>query len=155
MVIEQLGSLGELVAGIATIATLFYLALQIRENTKVQKRSANREVVHNLGLQLASITENEQLAKLLLKGWDDLDSLDAVERLQFDMHMARFINQFDVASLDYEAGVYDEEPYQALRKSVCTYLSMPGGEKWWQENSSLFTENTRTSLNSMLDNPAT
>ena len=34
MNIQELGSLGELIAAIATAATLFYLALQIRRSTK-------------------------------------------------------------------------------------------------------------------------
>jgi len=151
MTFDQLGSVGELVAGLATIATLFYLAVQVRENTKIQRRAANREVTSNLGLQLASISENERLASLLIKGWGDLDALDVVEKLQFDMHMIRFVNQFDVANLDYEAGVYDEEPYEALLKGVCSYLRLPGGKAWWEQNESLFTVNSRKKLNAMLE----
>jgi hypothetical protein len=40
MTIQDLGSIGELVAAIATVATLVYLALQIRQNTESVKLSA-------------------------------------------------------------------------------------------------------------------
>ena len=40
MNIEQLGSLGEFIAAIATLATLVYLTVQIRQNTK-QLRFSN------------------------------------------------------------------------------------------------------------------
>lgn len=40
MTIQDLGSIGELVAAIATIATLAYLAVQVRQNTRSLRSSA-------------------------------------------------------------------------------------------------------------------
>ena len=40
MTIEQLGSIGELVAALATVVTLAYLALQIRGSTVATKAEA-------------------------------------------------------------------------------------------------------------------
>ena len=40
MTIEAVGSIGELIAAIATVATLFYLAVQIRHSTEVTHRQA-------------------------------------------------------------------------------------------------------------------
>ena len=40
--IQDLGSLGELIAALATLVTLFYLALQIRANTVLAKAEAKR-----------------------------------------------------------------------------------------------------------------
>jgi hypothetical protein len=44
MTIAELGSLGEFLAAIATIATLIYLALQLRQNTAALKLSQMRAV---------------------------------------------------------------------------------------------------------------
>ena len=46
MTIQDLGSIGELIAAIATIATLVYLAIQIRQNTAQQKLDAYVSVQH-------------------------------------------------------------------------------------------------------------
>jgi len=45
MTIQDLGNIGELVAAIATVATLVYLAIQIRSNT-IAVRSAAAQSVH-------------------------------------------------------------------------------------------------------------
>jgi hypothetical protein len=42
--LEQLGSIGELIAAIATVATLAYLALQIRQNTHVLQNAETRGI---------------------------------------------------------------------------------------------------------------
>ena len=39
MTIQELGSIGELIGAIATVATLIYLALQIRQNSFLQSQS--------------------------------------------------------------------------------------------------------------------
>lgn len=43
MNIMELGALGEFVGSIGVIATLIYLALQIRQNTQMPRRQAQRE----------------------------------------------------------------------------------------------------------------
>jgi hypothetical protein len=43
--IQDLGSIGELVAAVATVATLFYLALQIRGSTRVARSEAAQNVI--------------------------------------------------------------------------------------------------------------
>ena len=40
MSLQDIGSIGELVGAIATVATLFYLAVQIRQNTAQLRESA-------------------------------------------------------------------------------------------------------------------
>ena len=42
--LQDLGSLGEFIAAIATLATLIYLALQIRQNT-LESQAASRNLV--------------------------------------------------------------------------------------------------------------
>ena len=44
MDIQDLGSIGELIAALATLATLVYLATQIRQNTNQLKGEAIREI---------------------------------------------------------------------------------------------------------------
>jgi hypothetical protein len=37
MTIQDLGSLGELIAAVATVATLVYLSIQLKRNTRAQR----------------------------------------------------------------------------------------------------------------------
>lgn len=46
MTVQELGSIGELIAAVATLATLIYLAIQIRQNTAQQKREELISVQH-------------------------------------------------------------------------------------------------------------
>ena len=44
MTISDLGSIGELIAAAATVATLLYLALQVRANTNTAKYNAINDI---------------------------------------------------------------------------------------------------------------
>ena len=83
MNLEDLGNIGELTAAIATIATLVYLALQIRQNKDVAKISAGQAILSSLNeaFQLASSTP--QTARVLILGQSDFETLPDDEKAQF------------------------------------------------------------------------
>lgn len=93
MTIEDLGSIGEIVAAIATVATLVYLAIQIRSNT-VAVRSAAAQTVHEAYASWYQLLAGDaSLSQLVTDGLRDYDSLSEGDR-------ARFVATF-MASLSY------------------------------------------------------
>ena len=63
MTIEQLGSLGEIIGAAATIATLAYLAVQIRQNNRlvaasIADSSPQKGPSSSVGAQLSECTES-------------------------------------------------------------------------------------------------
>lgn len=48
MTISELGSIGELIGAVATVATLLYLALQIRANTHQAKYNAINDIIDRI-----------------------------------------------------------------------------------------------------------
>ena len=67
MNIEQLGSIGEFVAAIATVATLIYLAFQLRQNTRALKATAFQSVVSEMGKNVEPLMNNGEMAEIFLK----------------------------------------------------------------------------------------
>jgi len=63
MTIQDLGSIGELVAALATVATLIYLAAQIRQNTRAMKASSV-STLHDVQLLTR---DNDRYNALVLK----------------------------------------------------------------------------------------
>ena len=90
MSIQDLGSLGEFVAEIATLITLVYLAIQIRQNTKQLEegtRAANAAAV-NAGLQLINanrlaIYSDQDTSDVRYRGLEDAASLQPLEQQRF------------------------------------------------------------------------
>lgn len=84
MTIQDLGSIGELIAAIATVATLAYLAVQIRQNT-LSNRDANVRTTHDMILRVNSaVIDNPEMADLLLCGSAGPENLDPAESITDD-----------------------------------------------------------------------
>ena len=80
MTIEDLGNLGDLIAAIATVATLIYLAQQIRKNSKSVEGASAQAV---LELEITTYALKAQYANVYRRGCAnilDLDDDDAFGR---------------------------------------------------------------------------
>ena len=87
MSIQDLGSIGELIAAVATVATLAYLALQIRQNTSAVQASALDSSVGGVNGVRAKIFEDSTLTELYTRGLEDPEALTQVELTRFSLVM--------------------------------------------------------------------
>ena len=130
--IQDLGSLGELIAAIATVATLVYLALQIRQNTRALGHAEHREILEDGNAWRAYLIEDPAIAALYRKGLVDPDALDPIERLRFRMLLdALFINWL-YGFQAHRATGYIPEP------QISGTLARPGGQQYWADQKSNF-----------------
>lgn len=63
MTIQDLGSIGELVAAVATLATLIYLSLQIRQNSKSNEYTATDRITADVSEFSVLLIENENIKR--------------------------------------------------------------------------------------------
>ncbi len=121
MTIEQLGSLGEFIAAIATLITLVYLALQIRHNTAAMNESRKLAITESQRDWTAMFAESMHLRAdskylmpaLLKYSEHGEDALDVEERSRIGNYMAAMAARMDAMHLQYQNGFLDEETYRA------------------------------------------
>src|SRR5262245_53856525 len=64
---EALGAIANLLAAVGVIATLIYLSIQIRQNTKAVRSSSIQNLVQSFSTTAQAAVENEYIVPLLLK----------------------------------------------------------------------------------------
>ncbi len=138
MTIQDLGSLGELVAAIATVVTLAYLALQIRANTKAIQSESRGRISSQFQGFAAMLGGSKEVASIFTRGLADFDSLDSEEQIQFAFLFSMLVNQTHDSHYQYRLGVTDRESMEANTKSTLRMLQTPGGRAYWQAYSSSF-----------------
>ena len=92
MTIQELGSLGELIAAIATVVTLVYLATQIRHNNKALGETTSAAITTSYASINSRISSDEQFAELFVRGRQDLHSLNPVELERFRAFVQDILN---------------------------------------------------------------
>ena len=90
MTISELGSVGEVIGAAATVATLLYLALQIRANTK-QTKLTNWGVLAERYMSVYAQSSNFELADVIVRGRNDFNSLNDAEKLAFGHYMENIV----------------------------------------------------------------
>ena len=148
---DAVGAVAELLAAIGVIVSLIYLAVQVRLNTRLQKRNNLVDISTELATTARLTATNPELASLVVRGLGDIDSLDSIERYRFDSFFYAFIANFERALLDAQDGHYPEEQLVPLKAAIAGYLGTDGGRAWWRQRKIWFTSFGQQSIEEILD----
>jgi hypothetical protein len=121
MNIQDLGALGELLAAIATIITLLYLAQQIRQNSKNLQEASSAAMNQGWSSINARISSDPQFASIFLRGRLNLEELDPVETEQFRAFVQDILNM-----AVYADGLEGSRSFDAFQVVGSLYQTYPG-----------------------------
>jgi len=131
--IQDLGSLGELVAAIATVFTLAYLALQIRQNTRTLEQASERATIEDSSRWRSKLIQSPEIANLYRKGTLEPESLDPIEKLRFRMLMDELFYHWQSEHKNRP------DSQQGHVMFIGPTLATPGGAQYWQRSKPQFT----------------
>ena len=129
MTIEDLGNLGDLIAAIATVATLLYLAQQIRRSSKSVEGSSVQAI---LELEITTNAFKAQYANIYRRGCANILDLDDDERVTFEQLVSAEMSLFSSAYIQVQNGLMDDDA-AFDRDWIRFYLKQPGFQEMWSE----------------------
>ena len=91
MDIMALGAIGEMVGGVAVLATLVYLALQVRQGAAATTVNATHAWLEDYNHMVREIVKDPAVALILRKGLTDFDTLGGNDQMRFHAWMAAHI----------------------------------------------------------------
>jgi hypothetical protein len=142
--LSELGSLGELVGGIAVIGSLIYLAIQVRHATQSQRTESFLSGLVRVNDWYRSISNNGDLARIYLDGCADFAELNREERARFH---ALIMEVLVVCEMMYRLGqgqLLNAPTLSAVSSFISGLFRNPGIVTWWQEQGrSAVTEDFR------------
>jgi hypothetical protein len=130
--IQDLGSIGELIAAVATVATLAYLAVQLRANTQEMKVESIRAQTGGGMDAVLSLANNAEIADIYHRGLVDLGSLSPVESDRFTMIVTLLVNGVSGTYLSNK--LVPDSLFMARGAEGLRFLRAPGGRTWWAKN---------------------
>ena len=67
MTLDQLGNIGELVGGIAVVASLIYVGVQLKQSAKVTRASVRQSIASRAGEAQFLVAQNDELLAVVTK----------------------------------------------------------------------------------------
>ena len=114
--VADLGSIGEFIGAIATIATLAYLALQIRQNSRVVKAQTRATIGAATSDIILREAVNLDIVRALAKV-ETGEDLSREETLQLRMVALATFRHWENVYYQYRQGLYDSGEFEAHRET--------------------------------------
>ena len=143
--IQDLGAVGEFVSSLAVLITLIYLALQIRQSTRIIRQNASAllgatEISSNeQNIKfLLSAAQDERLAEVLVKGFQG-EETTRIEHMRFNNYLHAAFQSHQVYFIQWQrqqAG--DDVWYFFTRYFKDQMLGAPGVVTWWEQHAEIF-----------------
>jgi len=135
---EALGAVAELVGATGVIATLFYLAVQIRQNTRSIRAAAFQETMRDITAVADLAAQQPELSRVYLEGLNGLEKLSAEDRQRFGAFMLAFIRRVENLVYQTEQGLLDPDSWEGLREALRRIFARPGAVAWWEQSRHAF-----------------
>ena len=140
MSLESLGNIGEFIGGLAVIATLVYLALQIRQNTRAVRASALQAANDSAQRVLATVSQSPENAAVYHRGLLSSDELTPPQRMHFTTMLLGIFSASEAMYWNQRHGLLQDEIWDREVKVLRFYLQTPGGRAMWRISGALFSE---------------
>lgn len=146
---ELLGNYGEFCGSIAVFATLGYLAIQVRQNTKAEKQSALDVSIRNLMSVRQSLFENSEMTGISFRGLNAPDSLSEEEWYRFRIWFANVL--MSLWHIYEQPPSLRQELWETQKAVLGRIITSPGGRVYWSQHSDEFVSSFREEVERVLE----
>ncbi len=136
MTISELGALGEFLGSILTLATLAYLAIQIRQNTAQQKREVLISIQHGQNAVVAQLLDPSVMGAFVRGAAGKDPSIE--DRATAQNWVLQYLNHFQIIHDLHRNRALDEEQYQLWAGFAVAMIAPARVRKWWEEEDGRF-----------------
>ena len=147
---EALGAIAELAGALGVIASLFYVASQIRRNSAALEASTNQAVTDATQQRLLAPAENPSLAAALANSRIDFGALTPTERVQLAFFSRAVFRGIQNAFFQHRQGLLSEAAWQDYQLIIRNNLRRPDVPLWWDTERDTFEDEFAAYVDTLL-----
>lgn len=133
MTLNDLYLISQIAAVALVIPTLFYLALQVRQNTAQLRATSRYQFVEATGQMNTVAVSNRQVASVFGRGMKDYDRLNEDEKLQFLIFVGHYFQIYSTMFELHADGLLPDSQWHHVQKDILALLKGSGGKKVWND----------------------
>lgn len=130
MNIQDLGAIGELIGGIAVVASVIYLAVQIRHGITGYQSNTILQTTHHFSNLQMEVAKSD----LMLEAWSKAErreALTALEQRRVTNVISSYLIGFENMFSQCQHRMMDRESYEARRIIFASFMAYTGIWEWW------------------------
>ena len=128
---DAIGAVGEILGAAAVVATLMYLARQMRQETRADTAATMGSWLADYNGMVLEITRDPDVATIFRQGLTDLEQLDENDQMRFHTWMVAHMLNAEVLFFQLKDGIMHQLIGDQVLKFSAAMLNMKGGSYWW------------------------
>lgn len=125
---DQISAVAQIVGVVAGIASVIFLILEIRRNSKAIEGSTVQAL---MAMEQSLFTYLADHSDLYVRGCADFAALSNSESFSFNRYVGAYMSLYYAAFKQVEQGLIDAEVWVAYQNSMRTNLGRPGFAACW------------------------
>ncbi len=148
---EAIGAIGEVLGALAVVATLGYLAVQIRQNTKAVRIQTYQAIMDSSN-RLADSLASQNVDDVYRKGRKDPQGCTPEEWAQFVLIAGQVVNLYEGLFLHHQSGAIDDDFFRNRWMTFRRIINQPGFRLMWTEKmDAYYASSFNSAVDSLLD----
>jgi hypothetical protein len=151
MTLEAIYYFSQIVAVVGIFASLIFVGVQLRQNTKALKVSSHHAVTDSFNAINTLIVGDPKVARLWRLGMAGAEGLDDDERTSVAFMMLAYMRIFETLYYQYTNGTLDKKLFDAELKTLkWTVTENPGFLAWWAVNPIALSDEFRAFIDGLI-----
>jgi hypothetical protein len=133
MSLQEFAELGAAMSGVGVIASIIYVSIQIRHNTRAVRASAFQQVVNSFAAISFDIAKDKELVDLYLRGGRNFALLEEVDRARYSLMLLSFLRRAESVYFQSEFHMLQTQHLSGIHDSIKAIITTPGAQACWGE----------------------
>jgi len=147
MTLADLGNIGEIVGAIGVIASLIYVGMEVRRNTKALRAQAHETVVSGYMAAIQLFSDHaETSAKGFTSSFEEFRNFSDGEKLIIFGAFYGFFKHFEQIHAQYRQGLIGADEWESWNEHIRMQFHQPGPQWWWKLRRGSFAKPFRAYL---------
>ena len=151
---NMIGALGEVGGAVAVVATLFYLARQIRDSGRQDRRLQYAQLNRDFLQMNGAIAHDESFADVFFRGAMDSSSLTPSQLARFNSGMIMQFRALEALFHFHREGGIDDWGADSTRGLMVDFMGLPGIQQYWTDRRHWFSSEFQQEVDHWLSRPS-
>lgn len=135
---DAISSIAEVFGAIAVVASLVYLAFQVKQSNTQARGEAHSNWLTTWNETIKGWIADRDTVEILQRGFDDFSKLQHIEQAIFAQQLAALINHWHLAADLVEDGLISKQLYNGATEVVLSVCATSGGRQFLESNYTAF-----------------
>ena len=148
---DAIGAIGENIGAIAVVASVIYLATQIKRQTTESKLAATRDLSAKRVDAMKAVLNDEAVAEIYLRAIRDYESLKGVDRMRASSIFHIWARNSEQEFIHMGTGHADDPYLESVDHVMSNAIVVARGfRQWWQTTGQGFNKDFQDHVNELI-----